>query len=214
MKGRPPGVSGPASRAPANTLTPGAQAPAAGGVWLRVAGVVGFALATAVGARIAIPLPTTPVPITLQTLFVLLTGISLGPRLGTLSMAFYLLLGTTGYHVFAGANWGLQTICGPTGGYLLGFIIAQPIIGRLSRAEHNTWAGLPAAVLAGNAIIFACGLSWLALWSGAGWQQTLQWGLWPFLPGLFVKALLVLGLGRPALLRVRPVFEPRPVGRH
>ncbi|MHC4234292.1 MAG: biotin transporter BioY, partial [Planctomycetota bacterium] len=78
-------------------------APAAGAdrVWLQAAGVVGFALLTAVGAKIALPVPGSPVPITLQTLFVLLAGMTLGPRLGAVSMGFYVLLGMTGYHVFA-----------------------------------------------------------------------------------------------------------------
>ena len=98
------------------------------GLAAAAAGVIGFALLTALGAAVRIPLPFTPVPITLQTLFVLLAGVTLGPRLGAASMAFYLLLGTAGYHVFAGSErCGLQTIFGPTGGYLLGFLLAQPL---------------------------------------------------------------------------------------
>lgn len=178
-------------------------------VWVRVAGVVGFALATAAGAQIAIPLPGTPVPVTLQTLFVLLAGITLGPRLGALSMAFYLLLGTTGYHVFAGGNWGLNTVFGATGGYLVGFVLAQPVLGTLAQPGQRTWPGLLQAVVAGNAIIFVCGLIWLAVWSRAGLQQTLQWGLWPFLPGLIAKSAVALGTGHLALTKARRLFTPR-----
>lgn len=176
-------------------------------VWVHAAGVAGFALATAAGACVAIPLPGTPVPLTLQTLFVLLAGVTLGPRLGTLSMAFYLLLGTTGYHVFAGGNWGLSTVFGATGGYLLGFVLAQPILGTLAQPGERSGSRLLLAVLAGNVIIFASGLAWLASWSGAGLRQTLVWGLWPFVPGLIVKTAIALAVGHLALRRVRRWFD-------
>jgi biotin transport system substrate-specific component len=175
--------------------------------WIRIAGVVGFALATAASAAIAIPLPGTPVPMTLQTLIVLLAGVTLGPRLGLVSMAFYLLLGTTGYHVFAAGNWGLSTVFGATGGYLIGFVLAQPVIGAMTRAPVRTWSQLLPALLLGNAIIFGCGLSWLALWSGGGVQQALAWGLWPFVPGLLLKTGLALGVGQLTLRRFRRLFD-------
>jgi biotin transport system substrate-specific component len=176
-------------------------------VWVRAAGVVGFALATAAGAWVAIPLPGTPVPMTLQTLCVLMAGMTLGPRLGALSMAFYLLLGTTGYHVFAGGNWGLNTVFGATGGYLIGFVLAQPVLGVLTRENARAWSRLLLAVLAGNAIIFACGLVWLAAWSGASLEQTLRWGLLPFVPALIAKTAVALGLGRLAVAKARRWFD-------
>jgi biotin transport system substrate-specific component len=176
-------------------------------VWVRVVGVVGFAAVTTVGARIAIPLPGTPVPMTLQTLFVLLAGITLGSRLGALSMLFYLLLGTTGYHVFAAGNWGLNTVFGATGGYLIGFVLAQPVLGTLTRPRHGLWPRLLLALLAGNAIVFASGLSWLALWSGGGLEQTLRWGLWPFVPGLILKTAVALGAGGLAATKLRRFFD-------
>ncbi len=176
-------------------------------VWVRAVGVVGFALATAAGACVAIPLPGTPVPLTLQTLFVLVAGVTLGPRLGTLSMAFYLLLGTAGCHVFAGGNWGLSTVFGATGGYLLGFVLAQPVLGKLARPGECLGSRLLLAVLAGNVVIFACGLTWLGLWSGAGLRQTFMWGLWPFVPGLVVKTAIALAVGHLALRRARRWFD-------
>jgi biotin transport system substrate-specific component len=164
-------------------------------VSLSVAGVVAFALLTAVGARIALPVPGTPVPITLQTFSVLLAGAILGPRLGTASMAFYLLLGTTGYHVFALGNWGLETVFAATGGYLVGFVLAQPIIGRVTRPSRRRWRQALAAMLLGTAVIYAVGLTWLALWAGTGLARTLELGFWPFLPFEVLKVALATGFG-------------------
>lgn len=170
------------------------------------AGVVGFALLTALGAQAALPLPGTPVPLTLQTLVVLLAGAALGPRWGMLSMAFYVLLGSVGYHVFALGNWGFATIAGPTAGYLLGFLLAQPAVGRLTRTGRRDDVLL--ALLAGHAIIFACGLAWLALWAGADLQTTLAWGLWPFVPGMLLKSAAALAIAPVLVKRLRPKFEP------
>lgn len=178
-------------------------------VQTKVMGVVGFALATAVCANISVPIPGTPVPMTLQTVCVLLAGVTLGARLGALSMAFYLLLGTAGYHAFAGGEWGLTTVLGATGGYLIGFVLAQPVIGALTNARGCTWRRLVTAILAGNGIIFGCGLLWLWLWSGGGLSQALAWGLWPFIPGLIIKSGLAIGIGRAALQKARPVFDGR-----
>jgi biotin transport system substrate-specific component len=188
------------------------------------AGVVGFALLTALGAQVAIPLPHTPVPMTLQTLVVLLAGVTLGPRLGLASMAFYLLLGLAGHHVFAENRWGLHTLLGCDGGYLLGFVLAQPVIGWLARGaapftgrgrEPSTtrlgaqasaqvsWRRLCAAVLLGNVVIFGLGLLWLSRWLHIGVQEALAKGLWPFLVGDLLKMSLAIAAGRVILPHVR-----------
>lgn len=172
-----------------------------------VAGVVAFAALTALSAQVAIPLPHTPVPITLQTLVVVLAGITLGPRLGTASMAFYLLLGMAGYHVFALQRWGLATILGATGGYLLGFLLAQPAVGLLARPGRRAWWGVPAAALVGNTVIFACGLLWLKLWLGVDTWRALELGFWPFLPGTALKGALTVALGYALLPLRRRWFE-------
>jgi biotin transport system substrate-specific component len=159
-----------------------------------VGGVVGFALLTAVGAWIRLPLPDTPVPVTLQTLMVVLAGVTLGPRLGTLSMLFYLLLGAVGYHVFAAGDWGLQTLLGATGGYLVGFVLAQPVIGRLAPAGGGALS-LATASLAGHVVVFVCGVSWLMYWAGCDLATALRLGFWPFIPGTLLKTGVALALG-------------------
>jgi biotin transport system substrate-specific component len=165
----------------------------------RIAGVATFTLLTALGAAVSVPLPFTPVPMTLQTLFVLLAGVTLGPRLGLLSMALYLLLGTAGYHVFAGGSWGLTTLFGVTGGYLLGFALAQPVIGTLARRHGGTWRDLLLAALAGKVIVYACGLAWLAVWLNVGWSRALELGFYPFALGGVLKISLAVGVGRWAV---------------
>ena len=173
-------------------------------VLLAAIGVIGFAALTALGAAVRIPLPFTPVPMTLQTLFVLLAGITLGARLGAASMAFYLLLGTAGCHVFAGGEgWGLRTVFGATGGYLLGFVVAQPLLGLLARRHGGSRRALLLSTLAGTMVVYVCGVSWLAFWLHVGWSDALELGLYPFLAGEALKAMAAIGLGHLIVQRTR-----------
>jgi biotin transport system substrate-specific component len=178
--------------------------------WTRLAGVSTFALATALGAQLVVPLPHTPVPITLQSLPVLLAGVVLGPRHGALSMALYVLLGSVGYHIFAGGTFGPATVLGATGGYLLGFVLAQPVIGKLTVPVGGRvgWGRLFLALLAGKGVIFACGLAWLHAWAQGSVVQTLAWGLWPFVPGLVVKLGLAYLSACAVPPRARAWFQP------
>ena len=168
--------------------------------WLAVAraaaGVILFVLLIAAGARAIIPLPDTPVPVTLQTVVVLAAGVTLGGRLGLISLAFYVLLGTVGYEGFAAGRWGLQTVLGATGGYLVGFVLAQPVLGWLTRPRRSgpaTLASVVGAVIAGKAVIFTCGLTWLAIGLGVSPVLALELGLWPFLPWMALKLALAAG---------------------
>ena len=151
--------------------------------------VVGASLVTAVAARIAIPLPWTPVPVTGQTFAVLLTGMVLGSRRGALALALYLAEGAVGLPVFAGGAAGPAALLGPTGGYLLAFPLGAAVTGMLaSRGWDRRALTTLAAMLIGSGVIFACGLAWLARFVPAG--QLLGAGLLPFLPGDVVKAAL------------------------
>lgn len=141
-------------------------------------------------AKVQVPL--YPVPITMQTLVVLVLGVAYGPRLGAATMILYLLEGAVGLPVFAG-GWseggGFHLLYGPTGGYLAGFVVAAAVCGRL--AEHGWDRRIETAVLAmiyGNLIIYALGLSWLTVQIGL--DSAIKYGLLPFLIGDALKVAL------------------------
>ncbi|MCC6832964.1 MAG: biotin transporter BioY [Thermoleophilia bacterium] len=158
--------------------------------------VLGGALFVALTAQISIPLPFTPVPLTGQTFGVLLVAASLGSVLGSLSMLTYLFLGLVGLPVYADQSSGWDIVRGATGGYLLGFIVAALVIGFLAeRRWDQNFSSSVSAMLTGNVIIFAVGLSWLAWWLGDnglpnGLSDVLEAGLYPFVPGEVLKLYL------------------------
>ena len=122
--------------------------------------VVLFPRLTAIGAQLEIPHP--PVPFTLQTLFVLLSGAILGPRLGAVSMLVYLGAGVAGLPVFSSFGFGIARLLGPTGGYLLAFPAAAFIVGYL-RGERPTFPRLLLSMAAALVVVFACGTIQLRL---------------------------------------------------
>jgi biotin transport system substrate-specific component len=171
-------------------------------VWLRertlaerllVLGVANLLLIAC--AQVRIPLPFTPVPITGQTLGVLLAGALLGSRYGTAVVAAYVVQGLIGLPVFAGWKGGVAALLGPTGGYILGFIPAAFVVGWLfERGWHGKLTLTIAAFAVGNATIYAFGLPWLAFF--VGWHQVLQMGLLPFLPGDLLKLMVAVSATR------------------
>lgn len=142
-------------------------------------------------SRVSVPLQ--PVPVTGQTLGVLLAGMMLGRKRAVAAMVTYLLLGLAGAPVFAGGSLGLAALTGPTAGYLLGFIPAACLMGYLGEkgAYKKAYTAL-LALCAGHALIFAFGLLWLANFTG--WNHVLAAGLIPFLPGAAIKTGLALAL--------------------
>ncbi|GAA2173246.1 biotin transporter BioY [Agrococcus versicolor] len=148
---------------------------------------------TAVLAQVAIPL--WPVPITGQTLAVLLVGASLGAVRGAASLAAYALLGVAGLPIFSDQTSGLAVLAGPTGGYIVGFVIAAALTGWLAeRRWDRRFLGAAVAMTAGTLVTFAVGLPWLAFATGGSLEQVLAWGLLPFIPGGIVKALVAAAL--------------------
>jgi biotin transport system substrate-specific component len=154
-----------------------------------LASIVGFALLTALAAQIRIPVPGSPVPITLQTLAVLLVGFCLRPREAAAAIGLYLGAGLAGLPVFAAAAGGF------TGGYLVGFLMAAPVVSGLSHGHRDQLGRLILAAGAGTAVIFLCGVTWLALVMG-GLKPALAAGLFPFVPGAVVKMAVAVAAVR------------------
>ena len=161
-------------------------------------GIPGFALLTAFGAHINVPLPPDGVPMTLQTLFVVLAALCLGPRAGALSMLLYIAAGVVGVPLFAEGEVGLAVILGQTGGYILGFVLCQPAVGLIVRRPDGLprgWLALIAGVLAAHAVVFAVGVPWLAIVRGFTLERAIEGGLIPFLPGMVVKSAIAVLIG-------------------
>lgn len=164
--------------------------------------VTGAALLTAVLAQVAVPVAGSPVPITGQTLAVVLTAAALGPARGVAGQALYLLLGAVGLPFYSDASGGFEVVAGATGGYLLGFLPAVLLIGLAARQGHDrrVTRALP-LFIAGQLVIFAFGVPWLAAAADLSPAQALEAGFYPFIVGGLVKAGLA-GLLLPATWRL------------
>ena len=164
--------------------------------------VIGGILLLAVAAKIKVPM--WPVPVTMGTFAVLAIGAAYGARLGLATIIGYMALGALGFDVFAGSSaeqYGITYMMGGTGGYLVGYVMATVALGWLARRGWDRsvlW--MAAAMVVGNALIYAPGLYWLgALY---GWEKPiLDWGLTPFLVGDVLK-LALAALLLPALWKL------------
>jgi len=155
-----------------------------------VLAVLGSAL-VAVAAQVNVPM--LPVPMTLQSLAVLLIGAAYGSRLGAATLALYALEGAVGLPVFAGFKSGFMLA---SFGYVLGFIAAAYVVGWLAeRGWDRSPVKMFAAMVLGAAVLYVPGLIWLSAWIGT--EKAIQFGLLPFIPGDLVKAA-VAALGFPA----------------
>lgn len=155
-----------------------------------------------IAASAWISIPMVPVPMTMQSLAVLLIGGTYGLRLASITCAAYLAQGAIGLPVFAGGVGGPAHIVGPTGGYLIGFIACAAIIAALyERGFDKGFAKPLAALIIGSAALMVCGVAYLATYTG--WDNAMATGLMPFLPGMAAKALLALALikGAQKILR-------------
>jgi biotin transport system substrate-specific component len=159
-------------------------------VVLDVCVVLVYGLLIALSAQFRVPLPFSPVPITGQTLTVLLAGGILGVKRGTLAALAYLMMGFLGVLPFAGGS-----LLGPTGGYVIGFVVAVYFIGTCTTKGWTTrWWTTLIILFSGNIIIYLFGLPWLAQF--VGWHSTLSLGFYPFLIGDLLKLACAFGLWR------------------
>ena len=161
-------------------------------VLAQIALIAGGAALVGLSAQIAIPLPFTPVPLTLQTLAVLLVGASLGSLRGVASMLLYVAAGLIGVPWFAQGSSGYSTA---SFGYVLGFILAAFIVGRL--AEHGASRTAPRTVglmVVGNIAIYAVGVTWLKFAISVSWPEAIALGVIPFVIGDIIKIAVAAGV--------------------
>jgi biotin transport system substrate-specific component len=145
----------------------------------------------AIAAQVSISLPFTPVPITGQTFAVVLVGASLGALLGLASLGLYLFVGALGAPVYADQAHGWDVLTGPTGGYIVGFVLAAVLTGFLAQHRWDRhFNSAVAAMLSGNVVIYLVGLPWLAAKLDTGLEGTLEAGLYPFVVGDLLKLYL------------------------
>jgi len=156
-----------------------------------------FTAILAVLAYVAVPLPFSPVPVTGQTFGIMLTGLLLGKKRGVMSVVLLLLLGVIGVPVFSGGRAGLSVLVGPTGGYLLGWILSVVVIDEL-RSRIQGFKGMAIASLIGGVlVVYAVGVPWLAASTGMTLGAALTAGALPFIPGdLFKVAVAAMTAAR------------------
>jgi biotin transport system substrate-specific component len=157
--------------------------------------VLAAAALTALCAQISFYLPGNPVPVTGQTFAVLLCGAALGANRGAGAMLLYVLVGTVGLPVFADGKHGVDIVTGATGGYLVGFLVAGWVVGKLAEArfDRTPVKALP-LFLVGSAIVYAIGVPWLAVSADQSLGWALSNGFVDFIPGDLVKAAAAAGL--------------------
>ena len=162
-------------------------------VWQKVLFALGIACLTGLMAQIRVYLPWTPVPITGQTFAVLLAGILLGKWWGGISQVFYAGIGAAGVPWFAGGIGGVGYLAGPTGGYIIGFILAALFLGYFTDTFINSRRFLPMLGLmlfANFVLIYGPGLIWLNTYVGKGLLPLLMVGVIPFILGDIIKAVM------------------------
>jgi len=157
--------------------------------------VISGSLLVALAARVSLPLPFTPVPLTLQNFAVLLVGLLLGRRAGFAALALYLAEGAAGLPVFSPMGpGGLAQLLGPTGGYLMAYPVVAYLAGWLAERDRSSFARSALAATAAEVLLFAAGVSWLMFLFHVPLARAAQFGLYPFFFAEVMKVLLAAGI--------------------
>lgn len=173
--------------------------------WCHFIGICVFVILTSLGAFVRIPLAFTPVPVTLQTFFVLLSGAFLGRR-GSISQIAYCLLGISGLSLFSGSGSGLLYILGPTGGYILGFIPASFLIAKLLGSKEKNIFAVFSIFCLGDLVILLSGTAWLKVISGFPISKLLYLGFIPFIGVDLLKAASATFVYKKLENRLKEIF--------
>ncbi len=165
-----------------------------------------FVTLTTLSAFVRIPLPFTPVPLTLQTFFVLLSGALLGRKLGVFAQAAYMFLGLTGQQVFTGFGSGSLYLLGPTGGYIVGFILASFFAGSFLIKEKQSVFAVFIKLLAADFIILFSGMLWLKISLSCTLSKAFLLGFLPFVLGDILKVILATVVYNKMSVRIKAVL--------
>lgn len=153
-----------------------------------------FAALTAVLGLISIPLPFSPVPVSGQSLGIMLAGSILTARQAGLSVLTFVLIGAVGVPVFSGLTGGLGVVIGPRGGYYLGFLVGSIVIALL-KGKNNPWRLALANLIGGIGVVYLFGVSWLSFVTGMSLEKALMAGAIPFIPGDLFKVFAATFIG-------------------
>lgn len=168
----------------------------------------------AIGGYLSFPIPLIPVPIVLADFFVMLAGLLLGAAWGSASVGLFLFLGALGMPVFAGGASGVAVFFGPTGGYLIGYLLSAFVIGLVSGKGKASSVKDFIALLLGDCVLFGIGIVWLKTVLHVTWNKALAFGLLPFIPGTTIKiivAVILVRTLRPFLKQVMPQQNELPL---
>lgn len=154
-----------------------------------------FAALTAVLGLISIPMPISPVPISGQSLAIMLAGSILTVRQAAYSVLTFLLVGAAGVPVISGGNGGIGVIVGPRGGYLIGFLVGVIVISLIKGLGNNVWRLVLANIAGGIVVVYIMGALWLSFITGMDLQKALIAGVLPFIPGDLCKVFIASVIG-------------------
>lgn len=164
-----------------------------------------FAALISVLGYVIIPLPFSLVPVTGQTLGIMLAGLLLGPLQAFLSVFIFILLGIAGVPVFSGGRSGIGVLAGPSGGYIVGFLVGAVVISLLCRKTNNIWKLGGSAIVGGIIVVYLLGVSRLSFLTGMGLEKAIVTGALPFIPGDILKVIAATLLAR----RLKPHLKSR-----
>ena len=162
-----------------------------------------FTALIVIGGYLSFAIPLNPIPIVLSDFFVMLAGLFLGASWGAASVGLFLFLGLIGLPVFSGGRAGLAALFGPTGGFLLGFLLGVSLIGWISGKGKPSLVKDLISLITGNLIIYSMGILWLKLILKVTWGKSLALGLLPFVPGIMIKIIAAVVLTKA----LRPYFQ-------
>ncbi|MDE6893304.1 MAG: biotin transporter BioY [Lachnospiraceae bacterium] len=151
---------------------------------------------------ISLPIPVSPVPVSLGFFAVYLTVYILGMKMGSVSVLIYVLMGFVGVPVFTGFSGGIGKVLGPTGGYIIGYLFMAPIIGFFVDKWKTNYILIVLGMLLGTAVCYLFGTLWLAYQGGMSFSAALAAGVLPFIPADIVKLILAVLVGEPVRRRL------------